>query len=136
MDNKFINATDQRPNAHHIIDAGHVKIDIEAIVEQIKNEKAWNYSDRNAMTVFKTNGLSIVIIALHKDAAMAKHKVDGLLSIQVIEGQIEISADSESINLKSGQMIVLHSYIEHSISAVEETVFLFTVTTSVKHFTD
>ena len=136
MENKIIEATNQRPNANHTIDASHVNIDIPAIAKQIKNEKTWNESDRNAMTVFKTNGLSIVLIALHQNAVMAKHKVDGLLSIQVIEGQIEFSTECKSVNLKTGQMLALHSCIEHSVIAVEETVFLLTVTTSTKQFTD
>ena len=136
MENKIIEATSQRPEENHIIDASLVKIDILAIVKQIKNEKPWNESDRNAITAFKTNGLSIVLIALHQNAVMTQHKVDGLMSIQVIEGEIKFSTDDESINLKTGQMLALHSGILHSILAVEETVFLLTVTTSTKQFTD
>lgn len=136
MENKIIEATNQRPTSNHIIDASLVNINIPAIIKQIKNEKTWTESDRNAITVFKTNGLSIVLIALHQNAEMIKHKTDGLISVQVIDGEIKFSTDKESYNLKSGQMVALHSCIEHSILAVEETVFLFTVTTFTKQFTD
>ena len=136
MENKIIEATNQRPTTNHIIDANIVNIDIPNIIKQIKNEKPWNESDRNAITVFKTNGLSIVLIALHQNAEMIKHKTNGLISVQVIEGEIKFSTDSESINLKTGQMLALHSFIEHSVLAVEETFFLLTVTSSTKQFTD
>ncbi len=136
MKNKIIEPTNQRQEVNRIIDGSLVSIDIPAIVKQIKNEKPWNESDRNAITVFKTNGLSIVLIALHKNAAMAQNIADGLMSIQVAEGEIIFSTDDESINLKANQMLALHSGILHNILAVQESVFLLTVTTSTKQFID
>ena len=70
------------------MDASLVTIDLNYFTKQIRDEKAWKDSDRNAITVFKTNGMRIVLIALHKDAEMAKHTADGMISVQVLEGQI------------------------------------------------
>lgn len=136
MENKIIEATNQRPKENHIIDASIVNIDIPSIIKQIKTEKPWTKGDRNAITVFKTNGLSIVLIALHLNATMKKHKANGLMSIQVLQGEMKFSTTNESINLKMGQMVALHSRIEHSILAVEETVFLLTVNSSTKQYID
>ena len=36
------------------MDAALVTIDLRNFIKQIKEEKAWNESDRNAITVFKT----------------------------------------------------------------------------------
>lgn len=136
MENNIIDATNLRPEASRIIEASMVNIDIPSFVKQIKNEKTWNESDRNVITVFKTNGLSIVLIALHQHAEMIKHKANGLISIQIIEGTIKFFTDSESIILTAGQMLALHSGIQHSLLAIEETVFLLTVTTTTKQFID
>lgn len=136
MENKIIESTSLRSADNRIIDASIVNIDIPSTVIQIKDEKIWTDSDRNSITVFKTNGLSIVLIALHQNAIMPKHKANGIISLQVIEGAIQFKTDDDTIHLKAGQMIVLHSAIEHSILAMEETVFLLTITTSTKHFTD
>ena len=136
MEDKIIEATPKRPTSNHIIDASLVNIDISAIAMQIKNEKTWNESDRNSITVFKTNGLSIVIIALHKNAEMIKHKTEGLISIQVIEGEINFNTNNETVNLRTGQMLALHTGIIHSITAIVETVFLLTITTSTKQYID
>ena len=127
---KFNDATKQRPQGERTMDAPLVTIDLRSFTKQIKDEKAWKDSDRNAITVFKTNGLRIVLIALHKNAEMKKHTADGMISIQVMEGQILFTTKEQSIELGSGQMLALHENVPHSVLAKEETIFLLTLTTT------
>jgi hypothetical protein len=82
MENKFNDATAQRPEGERVIDGALVAIDLPLFMEQIKEEAPWKESDRNAITVFKTNGLRIVLIALHKGAEMNRHTADGIISLQ------------------------------------------------------
>ncbi len=136
MENKIIEPQNLRYEYNRIIDASIVNIDMPSSITQIKEERNWVESDRNAITVFKTNGLSIVLIALHQNAEMPKHKANGLISIQVLEGALQFSTNDETMLLKAGQLVALHSAIEHSILAIQETVFLFTITSSTKQFID
>lgn len=131
MEQKFNEATRQRPHGDRITDAPLVNIDLPSFIEQIRNEKPWKDSDRNAITVFKTNGLRIVLIALHKGTEMIKHTADGLISVQVLEGQMFFNTDERSVKLRKGQMLALHAGIPHSIQAMEETIFLLTLTTTL-----
>ena len=131
MEEKFNEATTQRPQGDRIMDAPLVTIDLRSFTKQIKEEKAWKDSDRNAITVFKTNGFRIVLIALHKDAEMIKHTADGMISIQVLEGQILFTTEEQSVKLDSGQMLALHVGVPHSVLAKEETIFLLTLTTTL-----
>ena len=131
MDEKFNDATKQRPQGERIMDAPLVTIDLRNFTKQIREEKAWKDSDRNAITVFKTDGMRIVLIALHKDAEMIKHTADGMISIQVMEGQILFTTKGQSIELDSGQMLALHENLPHSVLAKEETIFLLTLTTTL-----
>ena len=127
MDTKFNNATKQRLKGDRIIDAPLVTIDIPLLIEQIRKEKLWKDNDRNAITVFKTNGMSIVLIALHKGAEMIKHIAKGVISLQILEGKIRFSAEKQTIELGKGQMLILHDGISHSLLAIEETIFLLTL---------
>lgn len=131
MEEKYNEATEQRPEGDRPIDAALVAVDLPLLIEQIKNESSFKDSDRNAITVFKTNGLRIVLIALHKGAEMARHTADGIISIQVLEGQLQFNTDWQSVELSDGQMLALHECIPHSASAIKETVFLLTLTTSL-----
>ena len=132
MDEKFNEATKQRPQGERTLDASLVSIDLNYFTKQIRNEKAWKDSDRNAITVFKTNGMRIVLIALHKDAEMAKHTADGMISVQVLEGHMLFTTKEQSVELGKGEMLALHENVPHSVLAKEETVFLLTLTTTLE----
>ncbi|MBK6399658.1 MAG: cupin domain-containing protein [Bacteroidetes bacterium] len=131
MEEKFNDATNQRPQGERIIDAELVKIDLVSFSKQIKEEQAWKDNDRNAITVFKTDGLRIVLIALHKDAEMKKHTADGIISVQVLEGQIQFTTSEQTVEISKGQMLTLHKGIPHNVLAMEETIFLLTLTTTM-----
>lgn len=131
MEEKFNEATPQRPEGDRLVDAALVTIDLPLFMEQIKHESQWKHSNRNAITVFKTNGLRIVMIALHEGAEMARHTADGIISIQVLEGQLQFNTDRQSVELSKGQMLALHECIPHSVLAIKETIFLLTLTTTL-----
>src|SRR5690606_33727345 len=129
---KYNDSTDLRPKGRRLIDAPLVSIDIPEFIKQLKSEVTWQNSDRNAITVFKTNGLRIVLIALHKEAVMQEHATDGIISVQVLEGEINFSIANESKLLRKGEMIALHEGLDHSVKAIKESVFLLTLTTSLE----
>ena len=131
MEKKYNDPTNLRPEGRRMIDAPLVSIDIPEFIKQLKAEVTWQTSDRNAITVFKTNGLRIVLIALHEDAEMQEHATEGIISVQVLEGEINFSTDKESLILNQGEMIALHQGLNHSVKAIKESVFLLTLTTSL-----
>ena len=131
MEKKYNDPTNLRPEGRRLIDAPLVSIDIPEFIKQLKAEVTWQTSDRNAITVFKTNGLRIVLIALHEDVEMQEHATEGIISVQVLEGEINFSTDKESLILNQGEMIALHQGLNHSVKAIKESVFLLTLTTSL-----
>ena len=130
MEEKFNEATPQRIQ-DHLLDAPLVSIDLSAFIAQIKQESTWKESDRNTITVFKTNGMRIVLIALHEGAEMIKHTANGVISVQVLEGKLQFNTDLQSVELNNGEMLALHERIPHSVVAIKETIFLLTLTTTL-----
>lgn len=118
--------TPQRPGGRRILDAPMVTIDLELLVKQIKEEEAWKEKDRNAITVYNTNGMSVVIMALHNGAELKRHQAQGIITVQVLEGKMKFVTDEETVERSKGQMLTLHEKIPHSVLALEETVFLLT----------
>lgn len=133
MDNdenvKFNNPTELRPEGERTLDAPLVHMDLKEYTKTIKSEKTWKEKDRNAMTVYKTDGMRIVLIALHKGAVLEKHTANGIISVQVMDGEINFSTDDQTVNLKEGQSVALHKMIPHEVTAIKETVFLLTLNT-------
>ena len=130
MDEVFIEATHNRPQGHRTLDAPLVTIDLRLFIEQIKQEEQWEKTDRNAITIFKSLVMRIVLIALHKGAEMKSLKATGTINVQVIEGEMQFITTDQTIILYAGQMLVLQEAIAHSVLAKEETVFLLTLVTS------
>jgi len=127
MEDRFNEATSQRPKDDHLLDAPMIIMDLLSLVKQIKEEQPWNNSDRNAITIFKTNGMCIVLVALHAGAEMKTHTASGIISLQVLDGQITFSTKQQSVELGNGQMLALHEDIPHSVLAEKETTFLLTI---------
>ena len=132
MEIKQNESTDLRPEGGRILDAPLVSIDLIDFTKTIKDESAWKNKDRNAITVYKTNGLRLVLMAMRKNAVLARHTADGILSLQVLEGEINFISDDKSVVLEKGQMIALHKGLPHSVTAIKESVFLLTLTTSLE----
>jgi len=129
MEAKHNESTQQRPEGGRLMDAPLVSIDVPEFIREIKNEPAWKKNDRNAITIYKTDGMRIVLIALHEDAVMAKHTANGIISVQVLDGEIVFNTEYQSVVLKKGQMIALHKGEAHSVAAAKESVFLLTLAT-------
>lgn len=128
MEIKNNESTELRSEGARLLDAPLVSIDIAEFINQIKSETTWQTSDRNAITVFKTDGMRIVLIAMHKNAILKEHSTDGIISVQVLEGEINFSTNTQSKFLGKNDMIALHEGLPHSIEAVKESVFLLTLT--------
>jgi quercetin dioxygenase-like cupin family protein len=131
MEIKQNESTDLRPEGGRVLDAPLVSINLIDFIKTIKEEPAWKNKDHNAITVYKTNGLRLVLIAMHKEAVIARHTTDGILSLQVLEGKINFTTDDKSVILEEGQMIALHKGLPHSVTAIKKSVFLLTLTTSL-----
>lgn len=130
MDTKYNESTRNRPWGERPIDAPLVPIDLHAYMQEIMQEEAWQKNDRNAITVFKTDKVTIVLVALHKDAEVKPGNMesDGIINLQVLEGRVFFDVVKERLEINRGQMVVLHEHIPYSITALEETMCLLTFT--------
>lgn len=127
MDEKFNEATKNRPSGDRLVDSPVVLMDIPSFIKQLKSEKAWEENDRNSITVFKTDKLRIVIVAMHKNAEMTTDHPDNVLSLQVVEGKIKLFANNDSMEVRKEQVIALHDKISYRVQALKKSVFLLTL---------
>jgi|SRR5690606_23111 len=130
MEEKMNDSTPQRPEGERVVNAPLVGIDLPRFIEQIKKEPAWLNGPRNAITVFKSDCLRLVLIALHAGAEMPSHTAEGTISVQVLEGSIRFGTNEETMLLTKNQMVALHERIPHSVRALEESLFLLTLVPS------
>jgi len=127
MENLIIDATSNRPAGHREIDSPVLLIDIPDLTKQLKDENAWKENDRNAITVFKTDKMRIVLVALHKDATMKTDRPENVFSLQVLKGKVEVTTDFISTEVEKEMIVALHEQIQYSITALKKSMFLLTI---------
>jgi quercetin dioxygenase-like cupin family protein len=119
--------TPLRPEGERILNASLVEMNLNEFMRQLKNEPSWASSDRNSMTIFKSETMRIVLISFHENAELKAHQANGVISVQVLEGRIKFSTEEKSVQLHKGQMIALQENISHAVKALEESSILLTL---------
>jgi quercetin dioxygenase-like cupin family protein len=124
MEYKRNDATLHRPEGDRVLDAPYVYMDLDKYIEQLKDEEAWDRSDRNGITIFKTDNLTTVLTCLHKGAAIKDNTVDGLFQVLVIDGKVRVTTQEGDIEMRENEMITLHPNIYHNIAALKKSTLL------------
>jgi quercetin dioxygenase-like cupin family protein len=96
-------------------------------LERLRHEPAWRSSDRNAITLFKTSALSLVLLAMKEGARLHEHRTEGSLTIQVVSGSVRVEAGDRRVALEPDEVLVLEPGLEHALEAVRESALLLTV---------
>src|SRR5215210_1829122 len=99
MENKSNEATQQRSEGDRMLNAPLVEMDLNKLIEQVRNEPTWKESDRNSITIFKSDSMRIVLIGLHESAELKTHTANGIISVQVLEGKINFPAEQQTVLL-------------------------------------
>jgi quercetin dioxygenase-like cupin family protein len=120
-------ATPLRPYGNRLLNASLVEIDLNKFINELKQEPSWTNSDRNSMTVFKSNNMTVVLIGLHVNAELKTHTAKGHISVQLLDGEIKFITEQQTVSLEKGQMICLQENIPHSVLAIKESFFLLTM---------
>ena len=129
MENKFNNATPQRPEGARPLDAAIIPINIPKYITQIKEEIAYQKNSKNAITIFKSDQVTITIIALKKEAEFFSDNDDFklMMSLQVISGEIIFENNGLTTDLQDGELLTLHQQLSFKAIARTDTICLLTM---------
>jgi quercetin dioxygenase-like cupin family protein len=102
-------------------------MDLEHTIQQAKQAQNWTSSDRHATTLFKSDSLRLMLMGLHKGAELKTHTAPGIITVQVLEGQIAFRTAQQTSILTAGQLLLLPAGVPHSVRAQQDSFFLLTV---------
>jgi len=124
MDYRQNDATINRPEGARVLDGDFIYTDLVEIVEQLRNEKAYDTNDLNGITVFKTESTTIVVTLMKQGSFSKRITVDTALTLLVMSGKLTIEKEGSVIELGPAQMLNFHPLIAHDIKAETETVLI------------
>ena len=84
-------------------------------------------SQQRTHALFKSSQLEVMRLVLQQGASFPRHKVPGEITVQCIEGKIDVTTDSGSHILAAGQMLFLSGDVEHGVVAIEAASALVTI---------
>ena len=77
--------------------------------------------------LFKSADLEVIRLVLAAGKSLPPHKVPGEITIQCIEGRIEVETEGNSHLLRAGQLLYLAGNVVHAVTALENASALVTV---------
>jgi quercetin dioxygenase-like cupin family protein len=115
------------------LDAPLLTFDLPALLEKVKSEADWRKNERNSMTLHKSPGLRVILVAMHAGTAILTHTAAYPFSLQLIDGRIRFTAGKQTTTLGRGELLTLHAGIPHDLVAMEQSAFLLTLAAGNEH---
>ncbi len=86
--------------------------DLAHIVEYQKGKAA-------SMTLSQNPGVGVTLFAIDQGEGLNTHSAPGDAMVYILDGQVEITIDTEKYVLNAGQMIVMPEGLPHSLKALK-----------------
>ncbi|HEX2604294.1 MAG TPA: cupin domain-containing protein [Oxalicibacterium sp.] len=77
--------------------------------------------------LFKTEQLELIRLVLPRGKGMPEHAVHGPVTIQCLEGSIEVHAHQKTLTLQAGELVFLAGGEPHSLRALEDASVLLSI---------
>ena len=104
--------------------------------EMLVDRKLVEQHGRSARTLVKEGALRVTLIALSANGTLPSHSTVGPISIQLLDGDITVSAAGKEYVLAQRDLLVVASGVEHSARSIAGGSFLLTVVHAAQAFTE
>lgn len=99
--------------------------DVGAQLESLRREDQVG-QDRTVIFL-KTDSLRVIFRSFSEGASLPTHKAPGPITVQVLDGHIEFTADTQTTPVRKGEVLALESGVPHSVKALSNSAILITV---------
>ena len=84
-------------------------------------------AQERTVALFKSDDLELMRLVLLAGKSLPPHRVRGEITVQCIEGSIDVTVDGESHVLNAGQLLYLAGGVVHGVTALQDSSALVTV---------
>lgn len=101
--------------------------DLEEEVDRLREEKAWQEGRRNAITLRKGEGLSVVLLVMKGGDSLEEHSAPGPISVAVREGRIRFTTPEGTVEAGPRTILTCGAGVRHDVEALEDAVCVVTI---------
>ena len=95
-----------------------------AETERLRGEEHWLKDGRISV---KYSDFRIVLILMMAGMLMQEHKADARITIQGLSGRLMVQLPEKTVELSSGDLLVLEKCLPHDVRAIEDSAFLLSI---------
>ncbi len=97
---------------------------VEVEVSHLREEKERRQGKRNAITLRKGGGLSVVLLVMRAGDRLEEHSAPGPISLVVREGRVRFAAGDEAVEAGAETVLACDAGVRHSVEALDNAVCL------------
>jgi quercetin dioxygenase-like cupin family protein len=86
-----------------------------------------NLPSAKSFALFKSDQLEVMRVVLPAGKSFPPHRVAGEITVQCLDGSIDISVDGTSQVLRAGQLMHLEGGVMHGLVGIEDASALVTI---------
>jgi quercetin dioxygenase-like cupin family protein len=84
-------------------------------------------TDSASIALFRTDDFEVMRVVLPKGKSVPEHHVEGELTLQCLEGAVEVRMGSKSQRLQAGEMVYLFGHTPYALTAIDDASLLMTM---------
>jgi quercetin dioxygenase-like cupin family protein len=123
--------TSKEPTAKELelaaLTAPMLTFNLTAEMERLRRQEHWVKDGRISETLVKYSDFRIVLILMKTGTIMQEHKADARISIQGLSGRVVVQLPEKTVELSSGDLLVLEKCLPHDVRAIEDSAFLLSI---------
>ncbi len=101
--------------------------DLDGELARLREEKEWQEGRRNAITLRKGGGLSVVLLAMKAGDRLEEHAAPGPISLMVREGCIRFTVEGEVVEAGLETVLACDAGVRHSVEALSDAVCILNI---------
>ena len=84
-------------------------------------------AEQRTVALFKSDQLEVIRLVLAAGKSMPTHSVSGEITIQCVEGSLDVGVNGDTTRMQAGQLMFLLGDVPHSVTAREHASALVTI---------
>jgi quercetin dioxygenase-like cupin family protein len=102
-------------------------IDLPQTAVALRHESHSAVAGHRQIAVFRQGPVSLLSFVFEPNGSLKEHKTDGVITILVLSGQLQVLAEGQSHDLTAGRLLALGPNVPHTVLALTSTEMLLTI---------
>lgn len=101
--------------------------DLEAVADGLRREQRPARDGHRQMTLVHEDGVTVILFDFEAGGRLPNHKAEGLVTIQVVAGMVDVVTAEGTHAMSAGSLLVLAAGVRHDVTAHDPSQILLTV---------